>query len=63
MIQNYYCEKSKFIATFNRKYWALNTSKWNDKKVTPTNIFKNNKSPYNSLETTCFAMKFGKMVN
>ena len=26
-------------------------------------IFQNDKSPYNSLETTCFAMKFWVMVN
>ena len=31
---------AKFIATFNRRYLALNTNKWNDKKVAQPNIQK-----------------------
>ena len=38
MIQNCYYENSKFIAIVNRRHLALNTNKWNDKKVTQPNI-------------------------
>ena len=50
------------LLLFNRRYWALNTNKWNNKKVTQPNILSD-KSPYDSLETTCFAMKFWVMAN
>ena len=30
----------KLLLLFNIKYWALNTSKWSDKKVVQPNIQK-----------------------
>ena len=61
MILNCYYENSKFVATFQQKILSFKHKQV--KRYKNNQIFKNAKSLYNSVETSCFVMRFWVMVN